>query len=208
MNTLESVIKNRRSATKFLPDIKISSEELDEMFNLVKFAPSCFNLQHTHYVVINEPEMMEQVYEAAYKQYKVKSASAAILVLGNKHAYQDVARLYEGMKHLGILSKQEYDLMVQDTTEFYEQRGESFLYDEAIRNASLSAMQFMLIAQDKGWNTCPMIGFDGGQMMKLLQVPDNYVPAMLIVIGKEDQSKIRPRGYRKPVREFVSYNQF
>ncbi|NMM53467.1 nitroreductase family protein [Paenibacillus aquistagni] len=206
MNTLETVIKERRSALKFLPEVKISTEELDEMFNLVKYAPSCFNLQHTHYIVINEPELLDKAYEASYKQYKVKSASAAILVLGDTQAHKEAGRLYEGMMHLGILSKQEYDHMVADTIEFYEQRGDSFLHDEAIRNASLSAMQFMLIAQDKGWNTCPMIGFDSDQMMELLQVPDRYVPAMLIAIGKEDQSKLRTRGYRKPVREFVSYN--
>lgn len=42
----------------------------------------------------------------------------------------------------------------------YKNRGEVSQKDEAIRNASLSAMLFMLAAKDKGWNTCPIIGFD------------------------------------------------
>lgn len=80
--------------------------------------------------------------------------------------------------------------------------------EEAIRSASLSAMQMMLIAKDRGWDTCPMIGFDPVAMRQLLNVPDNYEPVMLIAIGKEDTSSFRPRGYRKPVGEFVSYNRF
>ncbi len=39
--------------------------------------------------------------------------------------------------------------MVQDTVSFYENRGEPFKRDEAIRNASLSAMMFMLSAKEK-----------------------------------------------------------
>ena len=35
--------------------------------------------------------------------------------------------------------------------------------DEAIRNASLSAMTFMYAAKYYGYDTCPMIGFDEKQ---------------------------------------------
>lgn len=203
-----TVVKSRRSANKFIPGVEIEDKELDEIFNLVKFAPSAFNLQHTHYVVVKDPELKEKIYDTAAKQYKVRTASAAILVLGKLDAHKDVGIMNEGLLNLGVLSKQEYDQLVSSTIDFYESRGESFMREEAIRSASLSAMQMMLIAKDKGWDTCPMIGFDPDEMRRLLQVPDNYVPAMLIVIGKEDTSSFRPRGYRKPVGEFVSYNRF
>jgi putative NAD(P)H nitroreductase len=91
---------------------------------------------------------------------------------------------------------------------FYESRGDAFKRDEAVRNASLSAMLFMLVAKEKGWDTCPMIGFDPAAVSAELNIPDAYVPAMMITIGKEDTTNQRPRGYRKPVGEFVSYNAF
>ncbi|SFK18331.1 hypothetical protein SAMN05518846_109215 [Brevibacillus centrosporus] len=53
-----------------------------------------------------------------------------------------------------------------------------------------------------------MIGFDPEAIRELLSIPDQYVPALMITIGKEDISSQRVRGYRKPVGEFVSYNQF
>jgi putative NAD(P)H nitroreductase len=208
MSEFIELLKSRRSASKFLPDHPISREELDEMFSLVKFAPSAFNLQHAHYVVVTDRHKQEQLYEAANKQYKVKSASAVIMVLGDLQAHHDAPAINEGLLNLGILDQREYDETVSSVIGFYEDRGDSFKRDEAIRNASLSAMLFMLIAKEKGWDTCPMIGFDPEQMRDALQIPDRYTPALLIAIGKEDTGSQRPRGYRKPVREFVTYDSF
>lgn len=208
MSELVKIVKDRRSAMKFVPDVTISEEELGELFNLVKFAPSAFNLQHAHYVVAIDPEQKNKVYEAAFKQYKIKSASAAIVVLGDLEAYTNVAHINEGLLNLGVMSKQEFDSTVAMVEQFYQAGGPAVQRDEAIRNASLSAMQLMLVAKDKGWDTCPMIGFDPEQMRKALNIPDRYVPVLLIAIGKEDTSSLRPRGYRKPVGEFVTYNGF
>lgn len=199
------LLKSRRSAIKFIPDVKISRQELEEMFNLAKFAPSAFNLQHAHYAVVTDPALKEQVYEAAYRQYKILTSSAAIVVLGNLEAYHDIGPMIEGMLNLGIIDKFEFDKTVREVNELYESRGDDFKRDEAIRNASLSAMQFMLIAKERGWDTCPMISFDPEVIRQTLQIPEQYVPVMLITLGKEDTSKQRPRGYRKPNGEFVTY---
>lgn len=208
MSDFVQVVKERRSAGKFIPNIPLPTGELEEIFSLVKYAPSAFNLQHAHYVVVNDPGIKQQVYLAANKQYKVQAASAVLLVLGHLDAYRNVANINEGLLHLNVISKQEYDREVESVTAFYESRGEAFLREEAIRNASLSAQLFMLAAKEKGWDTCPMIGFDPAHVSEVLAVPDRYVPVMLIAIGKEDTTNQRPRGYRKPVGEFVSYNRF
>ncbi|MCR8630965.1 nitroreductase family protein [Paenibacillus radicis (ex Xue et al. 2023)] len=208
MSPFTELLKSRRSANKFKSEVTISRQELDELFTLVKFAPSAFNLQHTHYVAVTDQELKEQVYEAAFKQYKVLTSSAAIVVLGDLEAYRNIGPINEGLLSLGIIDQREYDETVSSVHAMYEGGGERFKRDEAIRNASLSAMLFMLIAKDKGWDTCPMIGFDPVRITQALNIPDRYVPAMLITLGKEDTSKQRPRGYRKPNGEFVSYNGF
>lgn len=208
MSDFINLLKARRSATKFIPGVDITDSELEEIFSLVKFAPSAFNLQHAHYVVVKDPEVKNKVYEAAYKQYKVQSASAAIVVLGNKEAYKDAGKINEGLLHLGVINQQEYDMTVESVHSFYEGGGETFKREEAIRNAGISAMLMMLAAKEKGWDTCPMIGFDPKALSEVLNIPDTHVPVLLITIGKEDTSKLRPRGYRKPVGEFVSFNKF
>ncbi|MGE6632160.1 nitroreductase family protein [Bacillus sp. NPDC077027] len=203
--TFDTVVRERRSASNFLTDVHISKEELNSIFEDVKLAPSAFNLQHTHYIVVQTDKLKEEVREAAFGQYKVHSASAAIVVLGHQKAYEKAGDLYEGLKMLGILNTQQYEEMVRETVSFYEQRGELFQKEEAIRNASLSAMLFMLAAKNKGWDTCPMIGFDPEAMKKALQIDNDLVPVLLITLGKEKIESRQARGYRKPVSEFVTY---
>lgn len=204
MTEFIQLIKERRSANNFLPDNTISKEDLDSIFELVKLAPSAFNLQHTQYMVVTNPEIKEEIRAAANGQYKVHSASAVILVLGDKKAYQKAAEINEGLLMLGILNKQEYDLAVNDTVELYESKGPTFQRDEAIRNASLSSMLFMLAAKEKGWDTCPMIGFEPNKIKENLHISDQYEIALMITIGKEKVDSRKPRGYRKPVSEFVT----
>ncbi|CAM3428300.1 nitroreductase family protein [Paenibacillus lupini] len=208
MKDFVSVVTERRSANKFNKGIAIEDKELNEIFELVKYAPSSFNLQHTHYIVVRDEELKQQVYEAANKQYKIQTASAVILVLGHMDAHLNAAEINEGLLNLGVINKQEFDFTVSSVQQFYEERGEAFKQDEAIRNANLSAMLFMLAAKEKGWDSSPMIGFDPEAIKTLLNVPDRYVPALLIAIGKEDTSSRRIRGYRKPVGEFVSFERF
>ncbi len=70
--------------------------------------------------------------------------------MGDKLAYKNAENIYSGMLNLGIMSKLDYDNIVRDINNLYEGRGEDFQRSEAIRNTSLSAMMFMLIAKDKG----------------------------------------------------------
>ncbi|MEY9979359.1 nitroreductase family protein [Lysinibacillus sp. RC79] len=199
------VIDKRRSANNFIEGIKMSEEDMRPILEDVKLAPSAFNLQHANYIVVLDEEKKEQIREAAYGQYKVHSASAVILVLGDKEAYKNTANLNQGMVDLGIINACELENIVDENTKFYEERGEEFKKEEAIRNASLSAMLFMLAAKNRGWDTCPMIGFDQQQMRALFNVPETHEIALMITIGKEKETSRRLRGYRKPVEEFATY---
>lgn len=204
-SSLKDLINERKSANNFIQGQDITKQELDEIFQLLALAPSCFNLQHTRYLVVMDEKLKELFKEKACPQYKVHTASAAILVLGDKNAYKDAEKLYEPMKMLGMMDEMSYSATIDTIYNLYESRGESFMRDEAIRNASLSAMMFMLIAKDKGWDTCPMIGFNTEVTKNLFKIPENLEPVLLITIGKEDPNNRRLRGYRKPVEEFVKY---
>ncbi len=204
MSTFTDVIQSRRSAMNFVEGVKIPQNELEEMFSYARLAPSAYNLQHTNYLVVSDETIKEEIRKAAYGQYKIHSASAVIIVLGDKNAYLKAPEIYGGLKALGALSPEDYDAEIDMINNAYI-GNDAFQRDEAIRNASLSAMQFMLIAKDKGWDTCPMIGFDPEAIKTTMNLPDHMVPVMLITIGKDKKHKIRPRGYRKPVNEFVEF---
>lgn len=205
MKDFLEVVRERRSVNKFLENIQIPREDFNDIFRELSLAPSAFNLQHAKYYVVEDKGVMDQVFEAAFKQYKIKTASATIIVTGDKNAYKSAEKIYEGSRLLGMLDKIEYDMMINSINSLYEGWGEEFRHDEAIRNASLSAMLFMLLAKNKQWDTCPMIYFDKDKISKLLNIPDNEVPVLMITMGKIDKSSNKIRGYRKPATEFVKF---
>ena len=205
MNEFLKIVRERRSADKFIENITIPREDFNEIFRDLSLAPSAFNLQHAKYYVVEDKELNDKVYEAAFKQYKIKTASATIIVTGDKNAYLSASKIYEGSMMLGMIDKTQYDIMIDTIKNLYEGWGESFQHDEAIRNASLSAMQFMLLAKNKDWDTCPMIYFDKDKIKELLNIPENEVPAIMITMGKMDKSSSKIRGYRKPADEFVKF---
>ena len=107
-----------------------------------------------------------------------------------------------------MIDECEYEDTIRQTKGLYEGKGERFMEDEAIRNASLSAMTFMYAAKYYGYDTCPMIGFDEKAVQSELNMPEHVIPVLMITIGKSDTTKVRPRGYRKPISEFVTYESF
>ncbi|MFJ7669567.1 nitroreductase family protein [Lysinibacillus sp. NPDC097195] len=199
------LIDKRRSANNFMDGVVMTEDDIRPILEDVKLAPSAFNLQHTEYIVVLDQELKEKVREAAYGQYKVHSASGVILVLGDKEAYKQTAHISQGMVDLGIITNCELDNLIDDNAKFYEERGEAFMKEDAIRNASLSAMLFMLAAKNRGWDTCPMIGYDQQQIRALFNVPATHEIVLMMTIGKEKEGSQRLRGYRKPVEEFATY---
>lgn len=205
MNEFLKVVTERRSANKFVKGEKIPRSDFETIFEHLSQAPSCFNLQHAHYYVGESEAVIKELFEAAYRQYKVTTASAVIIVTGDLDAYKKAEDIYESSRLLNIIDQEEYDSMLSSIFSLYENGGEPFQRDEAIRNASLSAMLFMLLAKNFNWDTCPMIYFEPDKVKKIFDIPDNEVPVLMITMGKMDQSSFRVRGYRKPPREYVIY---
>ncbi len=205
MEDFLTVVRERRSANKFLKGIKVPREDFEKIFEDLSQAPSCFNLQHAHYYVGETEETRNQLYAASYKQYKAITASATIIVTGDKDAYRGASQIYEASKFLKIIDEKEYDAMINAINGLYESGGAPFQREEAIRNGSMSAMLFMLLAKNLGWDTCPMIYFDQEKVREIFGIPENELPILMITMGKMDITSTRVRGYRKPQNEYVKF---
>ena len=68
-------------------------------------------------------------------------------------------------------------------------------------------MLFMLNAKHYGFDTCPMHVHHVDQLREAFNIPNYLQPMMMITIGKS-VDKVRPRGYRRPVGDFVNFNGY
>lgn len=207
----EELVKSRHSAMNFLEDEKMTEEDFKKIFELTKMAPSAYNLQFTEYMVITDEEKKEKVKELSYNQYKIHTASAVIIVMGNKNSIEisEVEKIYSPMKMLKIIDDLEYEMTLDQIKEFGSglKENPNKLEIELVRNAGIQAMLFMLSAKNYGYDTCPMHVHNVEQLRKEFNIPVHLLPVMMITIGKS-VDKVRHRGYRKPVGEFVNFNGY
>ena len=158
-----------------------------------------------------DEEKKERVRELHFGQYKIHTASAAIIVLGNKDSVEqeNIEKIYSPMKLLKMMDDQTYDMTIDAITGYANRlkADTQLLNDELYRNAGLHAMLFMMSAKHYGFDTCPMHVHNVDQLRQEFNIPTHLQPIMLITIGKS-VDKVRPRGYRKPVGEFVQFNSY
>lgn len=197
---LKAAISGRRSVKKFDSSHRISDAELKALFGQVVLSPSSFNLQHWRFVVVRDAATKALLRKAAFDQEQVETASAVVLVLGKLAAHEDAERIFAATPENVRKS------MVPMIHGFYA--GNSAAQrDEAIRSGALAGMTLMLAAQDMGYASGPMIGFDPSAVCKILRVADGHVPVMLVVIGKQ-VGDLRGRADRLPPSEVVKLEAF
>ncbi|MFD0615999.1 MULTISPECIES: nitroreductase family protein [Paenibacillus] len=198
------VVTDRHSVKKYDPSFKISKEELVELIETATKAPSAWNLQHWKFVVIDEQAQKEKLLPIAYGQEQVVQASAVIAVLGDLEANKNAEPIFGGAVKAGQLPQAVKDSLVGQIEGAY--KSPQVARDSAVLNASLAAMQLMLAAKAKGYDTCPMGGYNATQFAEQFNVPSRYIPIMLISVGKAAQEG-RP-SHRFPAQETIVWNQF
>jgi nitroreductase len=182
MADIFGVIESRRSAKVYDPNLPISREELVELLEIAGKAPSAWNLQHWHFMIFDNKEIQQRILPIAYNQQQIVDASAVIAVLGDLEANKNAELVFTPDVEAGMMTPEIKNTLIQQIEGAYQNK--QYARDAAFSNASLAAMQFMLAAKAKGWDTCPIGGFNPVQFMKEFNVSDRYVPVMLITIGK------------------------
>ncbi|TMW71083.1 nitroreductase family protein [Alteribacter natronophilus] len=180
---LFQTINERHSVRKYDPEAELPQEDLTAILEAAAKAPSSWNLQHWKFLVIDDPAKKEELLPIAYNQQQIVDSSAVIAVLGDLNANESAEEVYQGAVDNGFMTEEIRDTLVGQINKAYE--GDTpFPRDEAVLNASLASMNLMLAAKALGYDTCPMGGFQRGRFMEQFNVPERYVPVMLLTVGK------------------------
>jgi len=176
MNETFQVMEERSSVRLYQKDKEIPSETLYEILEMAGKAPSAWNLQHWRFIVVTSQEQKETLFPIAYNQKQVLDASAVVIVLGDTEADKVAAEVFEKAP------EEARNLLLNNIKSAYSQ-GRPLGEREALKNASLGAMQLMLAAKALGVDSCPMSGFDHEAIVPALGIPERFVPVMMITLG-------------------------
>jgi len=200
MNVKET-IEARRSVKHYDPDHVMPEEDLAELIRLTKLAPSSFNMQNYRILVVRDAEVRQQIRATAWDQPQVTDASVLFILCADLTAHQENPSTY-----WAHAPQEVQDILGPMIQPFYEGK-DTLIRDEAMRSSALAGMTLMLAAKDMGYDSCPMIGFDGEKVAELINLPQHYALSFMIPVGKQAQPGWE-RGDRLADERVVAYDKF
>ncbi|ESA38209.1 nitroreductase [Leptolyngbya sp. Heron Island J] len=201
MNAIEAIYK-RRAVKQYDSDHRLSAEEEQTLLTAMIQAPTSFNIQHWRFVILRDPELRAKIRkEYGNDQAQMTDASLLILFAADMKAWQKNPERY-----WANAPKEVSDLLVGWMGPFHEGR-EWLQRDEAQRSIGMAMQTVMLAAQELGYQSCPMIGFDLAKVAELVKLPDDHVIGPMVAIGKGIKEPW-PKPGQLPLEQLVVENSF
>jgi nitroreductase len=195
------VIRQRVSANRFDPAFVLEDPAIRELVAYACEAPSAYNLQNWRFVAVKSPARKRALMAVAYDQEKVVEAAVTFIVCGVLEPHRSLRAAMQPFHDDGHIDRDFLEDWIEEATSTY--RDEPRLQrDEAIRSASLAAMNLMIAAQAMGLASGPMIGFDATSVSAEFQLAETEFPVMLVAVGRAAAGNW-PRKRRRPVEHVL-----
>lgn len=135
-----------------------------EMISEATTAPSSVNLQPWRFVVVESEAAKEKLHPLIrFNTKQNEESSAMVLIFGDLRCHDLTEEIYDQAHTAGKMPKEVRDQQVQAIVPHYEAFSKTQMNDVVKIDASLAAMQFMLIARAHGYETNPIGGFEKDQ---------------------------------------------
>lgn len=108
-------------------------------------APSAYNLQNWRFIAVSSDERKQALHQVAYQQPQILDAAATIIVIGTLNAHQTLPEVLQLSVDAGIMPGDVAQGWVAAATSSHQNAPQA-QRDEAIRSASMAAMNLMLAA--------------------------------------------------------------
>lgn len=201
-------VANRRYATKkYNPNKHISDEDWKTILEVGRLSPSSFGYEPLRFVLINNPQMREDMRPFAWgAANSIDGADKLLVILARQHVTYDsswVRNLVEEVKHKhyspdsrpsqSFKHFQENDLAISSDRE---------LFDWASKQTYIAMANMMTAAAELDIDSCPIEGFNYSQVNDYLAKkgvfdPDLWQVSVMVSFGYRDQP-IKPK-VRQPL---------
>lgn len=228
--TFENLARTRRSTRHFQPT-PLPEGILERLLDCARWAPSGYNIQPLHVVVIDDPAIKERLAHAAMDQPQVMEAPIVTLFCGDARVHlNNFEEMIALDKEAGAINA-EYEAKLRKFVPLAFQKGPlglNWLWKAMLppflrpftripelpavytrrwlnKQVALGAMNFMLAAHAAGLATVPMEGYDERRVRATLHLPRHIVPVVMIPVGY-DRDGGRHVKTRLPLERMIHRN--
>jgi nitroreductase len=189
----------KRYATKLFQPEAVPEETVQRLLEMTRLAPSGLNIQPWRIRVVTDAETKAKLSAATHDEPQINSCSHLLVFCAYTDWESLTQRLSRTMKERAIP-----DMIWSKVTGIaaeMAQEPEADLRAWIIGQVYIAATYALLAAQSMGLDCCPMTHFDPGQYSRILELPENVVPVLLLPVGyAADQP--RPK-WRYPLEDIL-----
>jgi len=177
-----SKLVSARYACKKFDGKKLPQGKVDELFELIRLAPSSFNLQPWKILVITDQKLKEKLQTVSWGQPQVGSCSHLLVFCADTNLQDVAANVVTSMSKAGV-PKDKVDGYALMCANYFASLDEKSRLAWTQRQVYFAVANALLGAKALGFDSCPMEGFDAKQYSTLLKLPVNLVPTTVVPIG-------------------------
>ena len=177
-----SEIVQKRYAAKLFDGKELPQAKVDKLLEMVRFAPSSFNIQPWAIKVVSDAETKEKLKAVSWNQPQITSCSHLLVFCADKNIKQKIGMLESSMISAGA-SPESIKTYMEMMWNFEKNLTEEQKLSWAQRQLYLALGNALNGAKSLGFDSCPMEGFDPKEYSKILKLPDNIIPTALCPIG-------------------------
>lgn len=197
------VIRHRVSVNRFDSAFELADRTISELIAYACEAPSAYNLQNWRFIAVRSPVRKRALMTLAYDQEKVVEAAVTFIVCGLLEPQRGIRAAMQGFHDDGHIDREFLEDWIEEAAAVYRD-DPSAQRDEAIRSASLAAMNLMIAAQAMGLGSGPMIGFDAAAVSAEFGLATTEIPVMLVAVGRAAEGNW-PRKRRRPIDHVLNF---
>lgn len=178
---LKQIVMKRYAAKEF-DGKQIPPAKVDELIEIIRMAPTSFNIQPWKVKVVTDKATREKLFGASWNQKQITTCSHLLVFCADTDVSGRIDKLEKEMLAAGAKpdSIKGYLQMMRD---FAKGLTPEKALSWAQRQAYLALENALLGATSLGFDSCPMEGFDPAEYSKILNLPKNLVPTALCPIG-------------------------
>ena len=174
-------IVTTRYAAKRFDGTPLPAAEVERLLELIRMAPTAYNLQPWRVVVIPPGGERSGLAEAAWGQAQIESCSHLLVFCANT-ALEELAQRLEERLLAGGAPAESAAAFVTMARSWIAGLGEGRLA-WAQRQTYLALGNGLNGARSLGFDACPMEGFRPAAYAELLGLPETLVPCALLALG-------------------------
>ena len=187
MNSTELLTAlNWRYATKsFDKEKKLDASQLDTLLESLRLSPSSFGLQGRGFVVVENPDLRQQLLPYARNQGQVVDASHLIVLCRRTDVDTDfVNRYFEDIAHTRNMNLSDLDGYKNMILGFLEGKSQEDLAVWLSKQTYIAQGFLLSACAMMEIDACPMEGFDSKKFDEVLGLSDhNLVSCVIVPVG-------------------------